>query len=576
MPGREGRVLAFYSYKGGCGRTMALANVAWILAANGRRVAVVDWDLESPGLHRYFPSNVLDPVALTGNPGVIDMVRDFEWAATHNQAPDPEQWYLQNNRIRDLAISLRWPFPGGGCIHFVSAGRQNRAYSAAVASLDWDKFYVDLGGGLLFDAMRRDMRENYDYTLIDSRTGYSDVADICTIHLPDVLVDCFTLNNQSIEGAAEVARSVQAHNSRRDIRILPVPMRGIMGGSPAVLLPLALHGLGGVGKTQLARPAAIDQPGQGARHHRQSTEMRGLGGDHQVGAGDALGQPQGVADRGVDVACAVPEEHRDGDAGGVETPAGDEGDRVVDPAAAGALHRLGEVGHHHGPDTGVRHHPAIGGRELAVPIGQMRSRIAPHQSRLRLEARDEGARPGLGGLVRGDVGGGHARIPVQALGIARSQADEHGGAAYAIAEQAGAGQRMRPPAGAPQDGETLQAERIGDRGHVLRRMRHHPRPEPIGVAVPGPVVSDEPHPEPVQHGPPGPRPEPAAGSAVHQEHGGAVSRPPLLDGQPAAVARQNDVRHRGTPSDTDYQGRRGYACWTACFASAFGEVRRRG
>jgi len=33
---------------------MALANVAWILAANGRRVLVVDWDLESPGLHRFF------------------------------------------------------------------------------------------------------------------------------------------------------------------------------------------------------------------------------------------------------------------------------------------------------------------------------------------------------------------------------------------------------------------------------------------------------------------------------------------------------------------------------------------
>ena len=70
------------------------------------------------------------------------------------------------------------------------------------------------------------MRENYDYTLIDSRTGYSDVADICTIHLPDVLVDCFTLSDQSIEGAADGgARRSQAHNSRRDIRILPVPMR---------------------------------------------------------------------------------------------------------------------------------------------------------------------------------------------------------------------------------------------------------------------------------------------------------------------------------------------------------------
>jgi Mrp family chromosome partitioning ATPase len=33
---------------------MALANVAWILAANGRRVLVADWDLESPGLDRFF------------------------------------------------------------------------------------------------------------------------------------------------------------------------------------------------------------------------------------------------------------------------------------------------------------------------------------------------------------------------------------------------------------------------------------------------------------------------------------------------------------------------------------------
>ncbi|ACU69461.1 putative ATP/GTP-binding protein [Catenulispora acidiphila DSM 44928] len=225
MPEREGRVLTFYSYKGGCGRTMALANTAWILAANGRRVAVIDWDLESPGLHRYFPAPVLDPTALNGNLGVIDMVRDFEWAASRDEVPDPAQWYMDNARIRDLAISLRWPFPGGGCIHFVSAGLQNRAYSAAVGSLDWDRFYADLGGGRLFDAMRRDMIENYDYTLIDSRTGFSDVADICTIHLPDVLVDCFTLNNQSIEGAAKVARSVHEHNRRRAIRILPVPMR---------------------------------------------------------------------------------------------------------------------------------------------------------------------------------------------------------------------------------------------------------------------------------------------------------------------------------------------------------------
>nr|BFE83611.1 hypothetical protein GCM10020093_062120 [Planobispora longispora] len=44
----EGQVITFYSYKGGTGRTMALANTAWILASAGKRVLVVDWDLESP------------------------------------------------------------------------------------------------------------------------------------------------------------------------------------------------------------------------------------------------------------------------------------------------------------------------------------------------------------------------------------------------------------------------------------------------------------------------------------------------------------------------------------------------
>ena len=51
---RNGRIVTFYSFKGGTGRTMALANVAWILAANGLRVLIADWDLESPGLHRFF------------------------------------------------------------------------------------------------------------------------------------------------------------------------------------------------------------------------------------------------------------------------------------------------------------------------------------------------------------------------------------------------------------------------------------------------------------------------------------------------------------------------------------------
>ena len=221
----HGTIATFYSFKGGTGRTMALANTAWILAAAGYRVLVVDWDLESPGLHRFFEP-FLDAETVADNSGVIDMIKDYQWAVTRDQ-----QQALNAERLREHArvgphvVSLDWEFPSGGALDIVSAGRQNRNYSATVASLDWDNFYDRLGGGQFFDAMREDMRSEYDYTLIDSRTGLSDVSAICTVHLPDVLVTCFTLSNQGIDGAANIAAEIGSQTSIRRVRVLPVPSR---------------------------------------------------------------------------------------------------------------------------------------------------------------------------------------------------------------------------------------------------------------------------------------------------------------------------------------------------------------
>src|SRR5258708_6289222 len=67
----SGRIVTFYSCKGGTGRSMALANFAWALAANGQRVLAVDWDLEAPGLHRYFHPFLVDP-ELRDTDGLID------------------------------------------------------------------------------------------------------------------------------------------------------------------------------------------------------------------------------------------------------------------------------------------------------------------------------------------------------------------------------------------------------------------------------------------------------------------------------------------------------------------------
>jgi CO dehydrogenase nickel-insertion accessory protein CooC1 len=219
----QGQIITFYSYKGGTGRTMALANVAWILASNGKRVLSVDWDLESPGLHKFFHP-FLDESTLSATPGVIEIINDYASAAV-DPGTRSDDWHLEFAQVQRHAVSLEWVFPEGGRLDFLSAGRQNRDYSAAVCSLDWDNFYDRLGGGRFFRAMRADMKQNYDYVLIDSRTGLSDVADICTIELPDVLAICFTLSDQSIEGAANVARQISGRYRDRNIRVLPFPMR---------------------------------------------------------------------------------------------------------------------------------------------------------------------------------------------------------------------------------------------------------------------------------------------------------------------------------------------------------------
>ncbi|GAA1299668.1 hypothetical protein [Saccharothrix xinjiangensis] len=75
-----GRIVTSYSYQGGTGRSMSLANTAWVPAANGLRVLVVDWDLEAPGLHRWFHPFLPDP-ALGSSVGLIDLIWEFASAA---------------------------------------------------------------------------------------------------------------------------------------------------------------------------------------------------------------------------------------------------------------------------------------------------------------------------------------------------------------------------------------------------------------------------------------------------------------------------------------------------------------
>jgi MinD-like ATPase involved in chromosome partitioning or flagellar assembly len=48
------KIISIHSFRGGTGKSNTTANVAVLLAAEGRRVAVVDTDIQSPGIHVLF------------------------------------------------------------------------------------------------------------------------------------------------------------------------------------------------------------------------------------------------------------------------------------------------------------------------------------------------------------------------------------------------------------------------------------------------------------------------------------------------------------------------------------------
>jgi len=210
-PARRGRVITFYSYKGGTGRTMALANVAWILAWNKKRVLCIDWDLEAPGLHRYFAPFLSDP-GLKETDGLIDWAYDYLLAATEGAGPgEPapsggEPWYAEFTQLDRYATSLSGGFPEGGALYLLGAGRQSATYAERVNRFNWVRFYEEFGGEAFINASFEAIRQSYDYILVDSRTGVSDTSGISTMQVPDDLVVALTLNNQSIYGAANVAR----------------------------------------------------------------------------------------------------------------------------------------------------------------------------------------------------------------------------------------------------------------------------------------------------------------------------------------------------------------------------------
>ena len=217
-----GQIVTFYSHKGGVGRSMALANIAWILASNGYRVLVIDWHIDAPGLHRYFSPFLVDP-SLAECRGLMEFVTDYASQATSfGSGKGIDEWMPD---ILSYTLPVDWEFRAEGGIDILPAGRSGPSYAIAVSAFNWTHFYERLNGAAFLKSAAERMRSEYDYVLIDSQPGIGEISAICTVAMPDLLVVCCGLSHQNIAGASAIARSVAAQRRGSNCPIFPVLMR---------------------------------------------------------------------------------------------------------------------------------------------------------------------------------------------------------------------------------------------------------------------------------------------------------------------------------------------------------------
>jgi hypothetical protein len=64
-------------------------------------------------------------------------------------------------------------------LDIISAGRKSDDYHKRVQQLNWIALFNEHGVGNYLDGLREEWRRTYDFVLIDSRTGITDIGDIC-------------------------------------------------------------------------------------------------------------------------------------------------------------------------------------------------------------------------------------------------------------------------------------------------------------------------------------------------------------------------------------------------------------
>ncbi len=177
------QIVAVHSFQGGTGKSSIVANVAAQLALRGRRVAAVDVDLQTPGLHILMRPAERDPRTI-------------------------HDYLLKKCRVEETALDLgEWlgrPLPAGGALYLVSGGAHTEEITRGIRGrYDVDRLHE--GFQTLIEKLQ------LDYLLADTHSGMCQET-LLTLALGDLLLLVLRPDKQDYLGTAvevEVAQRLE-------------------------------------------------------------------------------------------------------------------------------------------------------------------------------------------------------------------------------------------------------------------------------------------------------------------------------------------------------------------------------
>lgn len=189
------KVISFYSFKGGVGRTAALAHVAYILALRGKKVVIVDMDIEAPGMSTIFNPNVYQEPKF----GLIDYFID-----RFSKGEEIEKRILITDVFSEVFLNEihgRLFIVPAGILDIDYLGKVDgfKAHLVHSSSKDyWNELVDDLNNHI-----------KPDIILIDTRTGLNSWGALAILKISNSVVFFAYPNQENMHGLKVIIKAMK-------------------------------------------------------------------------------------------------------------------------------------------------------------------------------------------------------------------------------------------------------------------------------------------------------------------------------------------------------------------------------